>query len=165
MNTLGVNVGGGGNTLEEALAMVENNHKDLSKIFIATPDPNVLTDDDSGDKEGGLVDNLIGRQLREELKRRQRSLRDSYVLYIRVIKTRNEQAAQNKIWQWAESMKMFQPFLIFAKTFSNVPIFATQLESVTEKDNGVDVSGNEESEFSDLFEVLLPTEHKKIYLC
>uniref|UniRef100_A0A6P7GYP1 Uncharacterized protein LOC114348126 n=1 Tax=Diabrotica virgifera virgifera TaxID=50390 RepID=A0A6P7GYP1_DIAVI len=42
------------------------------------------------------------KECREELKRRWRSLRDSYVRYLRVIKTRTGQGAQNKTWQWAE---------------------------------------------------------------
>ncbi|XP_050515031.1 transcription factor Adf-1-like [Diabrotica virgifera virgifera] len=93
------------------------------------------------------------KECREELKRRWRSLRDSYVRYLRVIKTRTEQGAQNKTWQWAESMKMFQPILLFAKTSSNVPEVATNVESATEKDDGVDVSRNEESEIGDRSEV------------
>ena len=37
---------------------------DAANIYIEPPDPNVLTDEDSGDEDGGLVDNLCGRQLR-----------------------------------------------------------------------------------------------------
>ncbi|XP_050502175.1 transcription factor Adf-1-like [Diabrotica virgifera virgifera] len=105
------------------------------------------------------------KECREELKRRWRSLRDSYVRYLRVIKTRTGQGAQNKTWQWAESMKMFQPFLLFAKTSSNVPEVVTNVESATEKDDGVDVSRNEESEIGDISEVPLPTKNKESATC
>uniref|UniRef100_A0A6P7F325 Transcription factor Adf-1-like n=1 Tax=Diabrotica virgifera virgifera TaxID=50390 RepID=A0A6P7F325_DIAVI len=102
------------------------------------------------------------KECREELKRRWRSLRDSYVRYLRVIKTRTGQGAQNKTWQWAESMKMFQPFLLFANTSSNMPEVATNVESATEKDDGVDVSRNEESEIGDISEVPFPTKNKRV---
>lgn len=34
-----------------------------ANIYIEPPDPNEITDEDSGDEDGGLVDNLCGRQL------------------------------------------------------------------------------------------------------
>lgn len=52
-----------GFTLQEALEIAYND--DVEDIFIEPPDPNVLTDEDSGDEdEGGLLDNLPGAQLR-----------------------------------------------------------------------------------------------------
>lgn len=36
---------------------------DAANIYIEPPDPNEITDEDSGDEDGGLVDNLCGRQL------------------------------------------------------------------------------------------------------
>ncbi|XP_050503726.1 uncharacterized protein LOC126882771 [Diabrotica virgifera virgifera] len=62
-------------------------------------------------------------------------------------------------------MKMFQPFLLFAKTSSNVPEVVTNVESATEKDDGVDVSRNEESEIGDISEVPLPTKNKESATC
>lgn len=36
---------------------------DAANIYIEPPDPNEITDEDSGEEDGGLVDNLCGRQL------------------------------------------------------------------------------------------------------
>lgn len=36
---------------------------EAANIYIEPPDPNEITDEDSGDEDGGLVDNLCGRQL------------------------------------------------------------------------------------------------------
>lgn len=53
-----------GLTLEEAIQMVYVDDLDVSQIYIEPPDPNVLTDEDSGDEDGGgLLDNLSGSQL------------------------------------------------------------------------------------------------------
>ncbi|CAG9840498.1 unnamed protein product [Diabrotica balteata] len=47
--------------------MVYNNDNDLSGIYVSPPDPNVLNDKDSADKNnGGFVDNLSRRQLLAE---------------------------------------------------------------------------------------------------
>lgn len=55
-------------TVEEAinLAFGEDNEGNdcVESIFIAPPDPSILTDEDSGDEEdGGIIDNLSRRQL------------------------------------------------------------------------------------------------------
>lgn len=50
--------------MEEALALIDEDNQDVSQIFIEPPESNVLTDEDSGDEEGGIIDNLSGRQLR-----------------------------------------------------------------------------------------------------
>jgi len=36
---------------------------DAVNIYIEPPDPNEITDEDSGDEDGGLVDNLCCQQL------------------------------------------------------------------------------------------------------
>lgn len=36
---------------------------DAANIYIEPPDPNEITDEHSGDEDGGLADNLCGRQL------------------------------------------------------------------------------------------------------
>ncbi|PSN46604.1 hypothetical protein C0J52_17798 [Blattella germanica] len=58
-------------TIQEALDIIneeENKPQDRSEIdaiYIAPPEPDILTDKDSGDEEqAGLIDNLNGRQLR-----------------------------------------------------------------------------------------------------
>ncbi|KAK9754666.1 Transposase IS4 [Popillia japonica] len=50
--------------MEEALAMISDEDHEVSQIFMEPPESNVLTDEDSGDEDGGLLDNLSGRQLR-----------------------------------------------------------------------------------------------------
>ncbi|KAJ8970559.1 hypothetical protein NQ314_001161 [Rhamnusium bicolor] len=53
-----------GFSLAEALEIVYNDDIE-GNIFVEPPDPNVDTDEDSGDEDaGGLVDNLTSRQLR-----------------------------------------------------------------------------------------------------
>nr|XP_023023884.1 uncharacterized protein LOC111512028 [Leptinotarsa decemlineata] len=52
-----------GFTLQEALEIAYS--EDIDAIYIEPPEPNVLTDEDSGDEDcGGTIDNLSGRQLR-----------------------------------------------------------------------------------------------------
>ncbi|KAF2883442.1 hypothetical protein ILUMI_22727 [Ignelater luminosus] len=51
--------------LQEALAMMEEEDFNVSRIYTEPPDSNVLTDEDSGEEDnGGFIDNLSGRQLR-----------------------------------------------------------------------------------------------------
>ena len=48
----------------DALAEDESNLLDVDGIFISSPDVNMDSDEDSANEdEGGLVDNLTGRQL------------------------------------------------------------------------------------------------------
>ena len=48
----------------DALAEDESNLLDVDVIFISPPDVNIGSDEDSANEdEGGLVDNLTGRQL------------------------------------------------------------------------------------------------------
>lgn len=53
--------------MQEAIELLVSPDEDMPnniEIFIAPPDPSTLTDEDSaGEDEGGLVDNLSGRQL------------------------------------------------------------------------------------------------------
>jgi len=43
----------------------EDEKRNINNTYIEPPEPNVLTDEDSGNEdEGGLVDNLSGNQLR-----------------------------------------------------------------------------------------------------
>ncbi|KAI4469773.1 small nuclear ribonucleoprotein sm d2 [Holotrichia oblita] len=52
-----------GFTLEEALQMVFSD--DIDEIYIEPPDAAILTDEDSGEEDGGgVIDNLSGAQLR-----------------------------------------------------------------------------------------------------
>lgn len=51
-------------TVEEALHILDDNgNLDVANIYIEPPDPNEMTDEDSGDEDGGLVGNLCRRQL------------------------------------------------------------------------------------------------------
>ncbi|KAB0803734.1 hypothetical protein PPYR_00704 [Photinus pyralis] len=51
-------------TLQEALEMISN-EDNVEEIYVEPPEANVLTDEDSGDEDGGgMVDNLSGPQLR-----------------------------------------------------------------------------------------------------
>ncbi|XP_045477491.1 piggyBac transposable element-derived protein 3-like [Harmonia axyridis] len=55
-----------GFSLKEALDIVYNDEEDsngVCDIYISPPEPNVLTDEDSGDEEGGEMDNLSRGQL------------------------------------------------------------------------------------------------------
>lgn len=50
--------------MEEAIQMVYDDDIDVDKIYIEPPDANILTDEDSGEEDGGgFLDNLSGRQL------------------------------------------------------------------------------------------------------
>lgn len=53
--------------MQEALELIIGEDEDMPNnidLFIAPPDPSTLTDEDSaGEDEGGLIDNLSGRQL------------------------------------------------------------------------------------------------------
>ncbi|KAF2882473.1 hypothetical protein ILUMI_23698, partial [Ignelater luminosus] len=52
-------------TLHEALAMMEEKHLNVSRIYTEPPDSNVLTDENSGEEDnGGFIDNLSGHRLR-----------------------------------------------------------------------------------------------------
>ncbi|PSN29524.1 hypothetical protein C0J52_26397 [Blattella germanica] len=59
-------------TIQEALDIIneeenkpQQSRSEIDAIYIAPPEPDILTDEDSGDKEqAGLIDNLNGRQLR-----------------------------------------------------------------------------------------------------
>lgn len=54
----------GGLTVEDAIRILsedEESEIDVTDIFITPPDASELTDEDSGDDDGGLVDNLTGR--------------------------------------------------------------------------------------------------------
>lgn len=54
----------GGLTLEEALQLAYSEDHDVRNIFIEPPDATELTDEDSGDEDGGgMVDNLSRNQL------------------------------------------------------------------------------------------------------
>jgi len=44
------------------------NNLNPENIYIEPPDPNEITDEDSGDEDGGFVDNLCGRQLQASAK-------------------------------------------------------------------------------------------------
>ena len=47
------------------MVFVNDNENNVTDIFIEPPDANVLSDEDSDDEDdGGLIDNLNGRQLR-----------------------------------------------------------------------------------------------------
>ncbi|RXM93595.1 hypothetical protein EOD39_18908 [Acipenser ruthenus] len=50
-------------TVQEALDIFES-EEDAQEVYLEPPDPAVQSDEDSADDEGGLVDNLSGRQLR-----------------------------------------------------------------------------------------------------
>ncbi|KAJ8950829.1 hypothetical protein NQ318_012693 [Aromia moschata] len=53
-----------GFTLEEAIQMAYDDDIDVHEIYIEPPEANILTDEDSGEEDGGgLLDNLSGRQL------------------------------------------------------------------------------------------------------
>ncbi|KAJ8949798.1 hypothetical protein NQ318_000496 [Aromia moschata] len=53
-----------GFTLEEAIQMAYDDDIDVHEIYIEPPEANILTDEDSGEADGGgLLDNLSGRQL------------------------------------------------------------------------------------------------------
>ncbi|KAG5894309.1 hypothetical protein JTB14_015549 [Gonioctena quinquepunctata] len=57
-----------GFTLKEALNMVYNDGIIPVQIYMEPPEPNVLTDEDSGDEDdGALVDNLNIQQLRSHV--------------------------------------------------------------------------------------------------
>lgn len=50
--------------LQEVLDILEDNNDDIQDIFIEPPDVSQLTDEDSGDDDGGgLIDNLSGKLL------------------------------------------------------------------------------------------------------
>jgi hypothetical protein len=52
-------------SLQEVVAIIEEEEAPIADIFIEPPDPAVNSDEDSADEdEGGLIDNLTGRQLR-----------------------------------------------------------------------------------------------------
>ncbi|XP_064486109.1 piggyBac transposable element-derived protein 3-like [Ornithodoros turicata] len=52
-------------SLNDALDLLQNNNEDVQAIYIEPPDANVNSDEDSAEEdEGGLLDNLSGRQLR-----------------------------------------------------------------------------------------------------
>ncbi|XP_045127380.1 piggyBac transposable element-derived protein 3-like [Portunus trituberculatus] len=52
-------------TVDEILQELEDDEKDISRLYIEPPEPNVESDEDSADEdEGGMLDNLTGRQLR-----------------------------------------------------------------------------------------------------
>ena len=57
-------------SLEKVLRILDEDEEsqvDVTDVFISPPDGNELTDEDLADEdEGGLVDNLMGRQLRAE---------------------------------------------------------------------------------------------------
>lgn len=46
------------------MAIINDEDQEVSQIYTEPPEHNVLTDEDSGDEDGGLFDNLSGRQLR-----------------------------------------------------------------------------------------------------
>lgn len=51
--------------MDEVLHELENADKEVNVLYIEPPEPNTESDEDSGDEdEGGLFDNLTGRQLR-----------------------------------------------------------------------------------------------------
>lgn len=51
--------------MDEILQELEDDEKDISRLYIEPPVPNVESDEDSADEdEGGMLDNLTGRQLR-----------------------------------------------------------------------------------------------------
>lgn len=53
-----------GLTVEDALNILDDfDDLDTENIYIVPPDPNEITDENSGNEDGGLVDNLCGRQL------------------------------------------------------------------------------------------------------
>lgn len=66
--------------------------------------------------------------LGENVKKRWKSLRDTYAKYLKSAKTKTGQAAKKKKWIWAEHMRAFQPFLSFAKTSSNIGFINTSME-------------------------------------
>ncbi|KAK9729983.1 hypothetical protein QE152_g15632 [Popillia japonica] len=54
----------GGLTLEEALHMAYDENLDVGQIYIEPPDAGTVTDEDSGEEDGGeLIDNLYSNQL------------------------------------------------------------------------------------------------------
>jgi len=57
----------------------------------------------------------------DELKKKWKNLRDTYIRHTKANKTKTGQAAKSgKKWQWADQMEAFCPFFSFAKTSSNV---------------------------------------------
>lgn len=84
-------------------------------------------------------------------------MRDTYVRFIRINKTKTGQAAkQSKKWQWSDHMEAFRPFLTFAKTSSNVPEYINETESTEElnnvNDNTQETNINQETETCDFSE-------------
>ena len=54
-------------TANEAIAILEEEgHFDRADVFIGPPSDGEGTEEDSGDEEGGSIDNLSGRQLRAQ---------------------------------------------------------------------------------------------------
>lgn len=51
-------------TVQEVLDLLETEEKYIPEIHIEPPEPAILSDDSADEDEGGLVDNLSGRQLR-----------------------------------------------------------------------------------------------------
>ncbi|KAL1516119.1 hypothetical protein ABEB36_000040 [Hypothenemus hampei] len=66
----------------------------------------------------------IGAEINEsgdEVKKKWKNLRDSYIRNLKSNKTKTGQAAKvGKKWQWSDQMEMFRPFLSFSKTSSNI---------------------------------------------
>ncbi|KAL1490223.1 hypothetical protein ABEB36_012953 [Hypothenemus hampei] len=66
----------------------------------------------------------IGAEINEsgdEVKKKWKNLRDSYIRNLKSNKTKTDQAAKvSKKWQWSDQMEMFRPFLSFSKTSSNI---------------------------------------------
>lgn len=98
-------------TLEEALALAlieEDNGSQVDRIFIEPHESSVLTDEDSGDEDGGgLIDNLSGRQLRagaEVVARAQNdpSLDDDDDDGITVVKGRKRRVQKGNRSNWTE---------------------------------------------------------------
>ncbi|XP_039297867.1 piggyBac transposable element-derived protein 3-like [Nilaparvata lugens] len=69
-------------TLQEAIDILEcDDADDVQGIFIEPPAPNIDTDEDSGDEDGGgYVDNLTGRQLTSQVEVVTNSRNDTSVL-------------------------------------------------------------------------------------
>ncbi|XP_054257577.1 uncharacterized protein LOC128982656 [Macrosteles quadrilineatus] len=63
----------------------------------------------------------------EQLKKKWRNLRDSYMKHLKSIKPTTGQAKRNYVaWPWSSQMERFKPFLGMAKTVSNISATETQ---------------------------------------
>ncbi|KAJ8934440.1 hypothetical protein NQ318_003835 [Aromia moschata] len=95
--------------------------------------------------------NDTGKYLGDDVKKKWKNLRDTYMRHIRANKTKTGQAAPSgKKWQWSAQMETFRHFWSFANTSSNVTEIKEIQESSCETNYSENIISVEDSQAQSL---------------